>query len=319
MINRKNSIFREYYSEKELADRFIFEIEKGVDVIVPVIHTNELWYTNLLSFYREIPIHNLLIGDGGCIDDSIEIASRFPRVRVLDHRNFKSLGYSIRKLIEAVTTEWFVYLHSDVFLPPKWFDEMEKHRFEYDWFGCPMRHTVMVEYEVDYGERPWAGSQLGRRKAFENGLANIDDDYVYRQEDFVFSSIVKKAGFKEGKISDTFHYHQTMHKPTPWSRKVRSVKIDVEMSREEEVRTWTTQAKGIVKYLDPPLWSEEVVQSVNRLEEMNELSWKEFYRWVKLDYPVWLPTLRDQRFRRRVKSRLKSFLRWVRSLVLSLL
>ena len=50
MNHRNDSIFREYYSEKLLEDRFIFQPEKGVDVIVPVIHTNELWYVNLLSF-----------------------------------------------------------------------------------------------------------------------------------------------------------------------------------------------------------------------------------------------------------------------------
>ena len=112
----------------------------------------------------------------------------------------------------------------------------------------------MVEYEVDFGERPWAGSQMGRWVAFETGLKNIDDDYVYRQEDFIFANIVQKDGFKEGKITDTFHYHQTMHKPTPWSRKVSSVEIKVNLSREEEVRSCITMAKGIVKYWIHPCY-----------------------------------------------------------------
>ena len=291
MNERENSIFREFYTPQPFVDRYLEQPEKGVDVIIPVIHTNELWEANLFSFYREIPIHTLLIGDGGCIDDSIAIAQKFPRVQVLDHRNYVSLGYSIRKLIEAVEAEWFIYVHSDAYLPSGWFDAMYKHQADYDWFGCPMRHTVMIEYEGDYGERPWAGSQMGRKYAFENGLNRIDDDYVYRQEDFVFADIVSKSGFKEGKVTDTFHYHQTMRKPTPWSRNLTRVKMDLEMSREEEVRTWDMQAKGIIKYLQPssPWLIHDVEAGVYKLLELGELDWNEFKKWVKETNPIWLP------------------------------
>jgi glycosyltransferase involved in cell wall biosynthesis len=307
--DRFNSIFREYYADKPFIDRYLTQTNDAVDVIIPIVHTNELWEANLLSFYREIPIHKLLIGDGGCIDDSISIAEKYPRVQILDHRSYTSLGYSIRKLIEAVEADWFVYIHSDAYLPPGWFDAMEKHQSEYDWFGCPMQHTVMVEYVVGYGERPWAGSQMGRKKAFESGLSRIDDDYVYRQEDFVFADIVQKAGFKEGKVTDTFHYHQTMHKPTPWSRKVKSVKIDVELSPEEEIRACMTMAKGIVKYLDPPLLSGAVIANINRLQELGALSWEDFYGWVKTENPAWLMVLQCQRhgsFPERLKPLLRA-------------
>lgn len=294
MNERDNSIFREFYSEQQFVDRYLKHPEKGVDVIIPVIHTNELWEANLFSFYREIPIHTLLIGDGGCIDDSIAIAQKFPRVQVLDHRNYKSLGYSIRKLIETVETEWFIYVHSDAYLPSGWFDAMYKHQVDYDWFGCPMQNVFLVEFENDYGIRPWAGSQMGRKHAFGNGLNKIDDDYVYRQEDFVLADIVTKAGFKEGKITDTFHYHQTMRKPTPWSRKVKRMQIDLEMSREEEVRTAMMQAKGIIKYLDPnPFYVCSIQQDLNRLEELGEINRSEFFQWVKNTNPKWLPFLKQ--------------------------
>jgi hypothetical protein len=291
-INRdSDSIFRKYYFDQPFVDRFHTSPEGAIDVLVPVMHTNELWETNLLSFYREIPIHKLLIGDGGCIDDSLEIARKFPRVTIYDHRSYKSLGYSVRKLIEAVETEWFIYLHSDVYLPEGWFDVMERHQTEYDWFGSAMQHTVLVEYPVDYGERPWAGSQMGRKMAFQEGLRKVDDDYVYRQEDFVFVSIVRQAGFKEGRVKDTFHYHQTMLRPSRWFRKIKSMKIDLEMTPEEELRTWTMELRGTIKYLNPSIpWAvSEVQASLFRLLEMNELNWSEFRRWVAKVNPVWLP------------------------------
>jgi hypothetical protein len=293
------SIFQKYYEKAPFIDRYADDPDQAVDVIVPVIHTNELWRANLLSFYREIPIHKLLIGDGGCIDNSMEIAREFPRTHILDHRSYKSLGYSVRKLIEAVETDWFIYVHSDVYLPPGWFDVMQKHQTEYDWFGCLMQHTVMIEYNLDYAKRPWAGSQMGRKEAFITGLHRIEDDFVYRQEDFVFADIVNKAGFKEGKISDTFHYHQTIYKKSAWMRKIKSVQLDVELSQEEEVRTCLMQAKGIVKYLDPDRdLALSVVINVDRLQEMGKLSWADFNKWVKATNSSWLPFLNFQKHAR---------------------
>ena len=307
MNDKSDSIFRRYYTSEPFQDRFLTDPEDAVDVIIPVVHTNELWESNLYSLYREIPINRLLIGDGGCIDDSLEIVSKFPRVEVFDHTSYVSLGYSIRKLIEAVGTEWFIYLHSDVYLPDGWFDTMKRHQDEYDWFGCPMQHTVMVEYQVDYGERPWAGSQMGRKAAFQEGLARIDDDYVYRQEDFVFANLVKKAGFKEGRVDDTFHYHQTMHKSSPWLRTVKSVKINVEMSRDEEVRTSVMQARGLIKYLEPtnPWLVAEIGGCLNQLQKLGELDWAEFRQWVAETNPAWLPYISKKRV---FKERFRTFL-----------
>lgn len=301
------SIFREYYENPPFVDRYASDPGGAIDVIIPVMHTNELWRANLLSFYREMPIHKLIIGDGGCIDNSIEVAREFPRVHVLDHRQYKSLGYSIRGMIEAVETDWFVYIHSDAYLPSGWFDAMQNHQSEYDWFGCPMQHTVMVEYNMDYGNRPWAGSQMGRKKAFDPGLNRIDDDYVYRQEDFVFADIIHKAGFKEGKVTDTFHYHQTIHKPSPWARKIRSVNLDLEMSPQEEVRAAMMQVKGLVKYLDPaPQYISGIVANVDRLQELGEMDWKEFMQWVKQTNPAWLSLISRE-------ARLQSWRRLLRA------
>jgi hypothetical protein len=288
------SIFRRYYADEPFVDRFAASAADAVDVIIPVVHTNELWESNLRSIYREIPVNRLLISDGGCRDDSIDVARRFPRVVVLDHRSAVSLGYCLRVLIESVETAWFVYLHSDVYLPDGWFATMSRHRSDYDWFGCPQRITALVEYEnIDrlFGEvRPYAGSQMGRTAAFLPGVRRIDDDFVYRQEDFVLADIVRRAGFREGKIDDTFHFHQVMHKQSPWARTLKRVAVQVEWSRDEEVRASTMQVKGIVKYLSPsrPL-AREVESHLARLLNLQAIDWQEFRGWVGRTNPVWLP------------------------------
>jgi len=307
VASRQDSIFRRYYTPQDFVDRFAEDPTGACDVLVPVLHTNELWETNLLSFYREIPVNRLLIGDAGCLDDSIEIAKRFARVEVFDHRDYATLGFSLRKLIEAVETEWFIYVHSDVYLPDGWFESMRRHQPEYDWFGCPMRHTVLVEYVNVDGERPYAGSQMGRKAAFELRLGTVDDDYVYRQEDFVFADIVERAGGRVGKVEDTSHYHQTMHKPSPWARQVTGVGIDVELSREEEARTWTMQTRGIIKYLDPatPWLILDVEAGLTHLDKLGMLDWDEFRAWVREVNPSWLPHVsRPSRWKRTVRATL---------------
>jgi len=294
------SIFQRYYQQEEFQDRYLTDPQNAVEVIIPIIHTNELWKSNLRSFYRAIPIRRLLIGDGGCLDDSIETAKKFPRVTVLDHKKYVSLGYSIKKLIESVETEWFVYLHSDVYLPPDWFDKMRPHQSAFDWFGCPQQLTVMMEYpnvdKVKNQERPYAGSQLGRKAAFMKSLSRVDDDYIYRQEDFVFADLVQKAGYKVGKVRDTFHYHQIMHKPSRWGRKLNKVTIDVQWDKEEKLRSSLMLVKGCIKYLDPtPLYYAWIMPDLAILLKQKKLNLSEFNHWVSVTNPAWAPYFRPWR------------------------
>lgn len=288
---KEKSIFYRYYNKEKFFDRYEKDEKSrkdAVDVIIPIIHTNELWECNLLSMYREIPINRLLISDGGCIDDSIEIAKRFPRVVVFDHKEYKSLGYCIRKLVEEVKTEWFIYPHSDVFIPEGWFEAMKKGQDKFDWFGCPPMNTVLFQYLDTSETRPFAGSQMGRKSAFMKGLNEIDDDYVYRQEDFVFENIVKKHGGVNGRIYDTFHYHQTMNRESPWKRKIKKISIELDISPEEKLRTAVTQVKGIIKYLDPDphliMWSSAFVAE---LIHEKKITWKELNEFIEKNNPKW--------------------------------
>lgn len=293
MSGKPPSIYRRYFTKEELDDRFLREPQRGIDVLIPVLHTNELWESNLHSIYREVPVRRLLLGDGGCIDDTIPIASKFPRVTAFDHRSFKSLGFSIRKLIEEVETEWFAYFHSDVWLPEGWFDTMSRNQSKYDWFECRQHLTLLLDYPYDYTgiTRPYSGTQMGRKAAFEKVLPKIDDDYLYRNEDIIYASLVEEAGYKYGRVEDTFHYHQHMLRVSPFERKV-FVTYRVEQSRAEELRACMMQAKGLVKYMKPnDDLKSQVLTNVARLVEMKEITFNEFVAWAKVENPVWLPFL----------------------------
>lgn len=314
----EQSIFRQYYEHHELVDRFLEDKTSAIDVLIPIIHTTELWEANLFSIYREIPVNRLLLGDGGCIDDTIEIAKRFPRVVVVDQKHIKTLGYCIKELIEQVETDWFAYLHSDVYLPQGWFDLMAKYQDQYDWYGCPQQVTSMAEYRlIDNirGERrPYAGSQIGRKAAFIEGIKSIDDDYVYRQEDLVFASIIEDAGYKNGYVDEAFHYHQIMRKESPWARKIKRVAIEIEWSPEEKARDDNSLARGVVKYLKPTrlhkIWLFDILKELHGRKAIDLTG---FYKWAVEVNPLWkgnidVSLIRELIFREKIKKFIKSLM-----------
>lgn len=290
------SIFYRYYHPEPFKDRFLASPKEAMDVVIPIIHTNEMWEANLRSIYREIPVHRLLIGDGGCIDNSLAIVKKYPRVVIFDHKQYKTLGFSIRKLIEAVATKWFAYLHSDVFLPEGWFDVMKKYQREYDWYGCKMQITTLVECPDANSltkKRPFAGSQIGRKSAFTPYLNEIEDDFVYRQEDYVWQNVVEKGGFKMGYVDEVFHYHQQIHKDSPWARKVKRVTVEMDWSPEELVRASTMQVYGTVKYVKPTNYLAAWISlDLAQLIELKKINWPEFKKWTGETNPAWQPYLK---------------------------
>jgi hypothetical protein len=287
-----DSIFKEYYKQEKFIDRYVDNSEDAVDVIIPVFHTNELWEKNLYSIFREIPIKRLLVSDGGVIDKSLEILANFPRVEVVNHKNFNTLGKCIAELIKLVETDWFIYLHSDVYLPNNWFDKMKINKNNFDWFGCPMNITVMINYDLIAPDRPYAGSQFGRKKAFMGLLDRIDDDFVYRQEDFVFEKIVKDNGYKTGKVDDIFHYHQVMVRNSNGFdfKKISRVDVITESSESEDKRILESYLKGIVKYLEPEeSWAINAFEAscLETFKKEHE-SYYSLKKWIIKTNPNWI-------------------------------
>lgn len=248
------SIYADVIQPHEFFDRFQgFEKGEGVDVIVPLLHATPFWRQNLYSYFREIPIRRLLVGDAGAIDSSPEVASDFPRTEIHDHTHLKTLGKSIATLISEVKTEHFIYLQSDTFLPHGWFDAMWEGTKTLDWFGCPHRPLIVMSGPTkDYsGERPLAGTQIGRTSVFEGLNELIEDDFGYRQEDFILEEHVLRRGGTVGALRDTFHVHQITERVTS-GRKMSVKNISVEYNPDDDdLRVLATQLFGLVKYCDP--------------------------------------------------------------------
>lgn len=248
------SVYNDIARATDFVDRLILEKnQEGVDVIIPLLHATPFWKQNLNSYFREIPINRLLIGDAGAIDGSPVIAAGFPRTLILDHTNLKSLGRSIAELMSNVQTEHFIYLQSDTFLPPGWFDVMSSYRDEFDWFGCPERPIFVLSAPLNdqSGKRPLAGSQFGRTAVF-SGVENfVQDDYGYRQEDFIFEEYALRQGGAVGGVFETHHVHQITERVTTGRQiKVSSVTVKLEPENDDN-KVLDTQLLGFVKYCDP--------------------------------------------------------------------
>ncbi len=294
----KKSIYEIYFEKEEFLDRKKLKKEEPIDVIIPLINTNILFEKNLYSYYREIPVNRLIIGDGGCTDDSLEIVKKFPRVKVIDQTNYRSQGFCIAELISLVETDWFIYLHSDVYLPENWYDIMKKYQDKYDWYECNRRMTTLIEFDsnIKNKERAYSGSQMGRKEAFKSIIPKIQDDYLQRNEDIIFHELIEAEGFKYGRIFDTFHYHQVMNKRGDKEPKFKKITFEKAMDKEWEIKIYTMQAKGIIKYLRPKLYLiKSVNDSLKILMEYNALNIKDFKIWVKKNNKIWIKYLEFRR------------------------
>ena len=64
-----------------------------------------------------------------------------------------------------------------------------------------------------------------------------------------------------------------------------------------------TQAKGIVKYLDPdPVLAGMVRLNVQELVRLDAETWEGFLRWTEETNPAWLPLLRWDGLKHRIRG-----------------
>ncbi|MFX0204493.1 MAG: glycosyltransferase family A protein [Candidatus Hodarchaeota archaeon] len=280
--------------DNDFVDRYETDQAKAVDVIIPLINTNPMFEKSLINFYKRIPINRLIIGDSGCTDDSIEIVKKFPRVIVFDHTSFKSLGYRIKLLIESCETEFFIYLHADVFLPENWFDIMYSRRLEHNWYECGRKNISVVLWDSkaqELAERAYSGSQFGNTGKLKEAVSAVEDDYLYRNEDIVISELMNKDNYM--KYSDTYHYHQFQRRK---GEEEPSLIVTAKVSRAKDVQweidAFEMQWRGIVKYCEPkPYLRENVKGAIRVLILNNAFNAKEAKKWIQETNPKWNPYL----------------------------
>jgi len=288
------------------SDRYQADISSpSVDVIVPLLNTDVFFRNNLLSFYREVPINRLLIGNGGCSQECLDVLKDFPRVKIFDHQHLSSQGGSIVELIRAVETPKFIYFHSDVWLPNGFWDAAQTQINNYGWVESSRQIVTVNEkrdFSKDLAARSFSGVQIGDSSILKKAVKAIKDDYLQRNEDIIIRELVEESGGSYKKATDLIHLHQA-----PVQRSLGSPKYeDIRWA----TRIWSMHYKGIIKYLSPDMGCKSyLIDEVNiafaELFKLGALDWEEVCSWIEKTNPLWLRHVRKPR---KLAIVLKSFM-----------
>ena len=99
-----------------------------VDVVVLTKDSEETLGKCLNSIYKNVPVNRLIVVDGCSTDKTLRIIRKFDKkynnVVLLSGRGTR--GKARQKAIEAVMTEWFMFVDSDVILCNGWFEKAKK-------------------------------------------------------------------------------------------------------------------------------------------------------------------------------------------------
>ena len=250
--------------------------KRSFDIVMPIKNTNAFFYENLCSIYKSIPVNKLLIGDAGCEDNSLDVLSSFPRVEVFDHRRFETSGVCIADLIRRVETEYFFYLHADIFIPDsKAVEVMLDQIHDAEWLEGFRSHLTIIEstpenYYTD--ERSYSGMQLGLSSLLKDAVDPIKDGDLQRNEDIVIAELVKGRGGRFKKIKDSIHIHQIMNKDTSHEPAIQNVEVYRNKNDKWEISNMQIQVRGIVMHTNPePYLIREVHKSIIKLMELGAL------------------------------------------------
>jgi len=102
---------------------------QAIDVVVLTKNSEHLLAKCLASIYANVPVKNLIVIDGFSTDSTLEILDKANR----KHGNIKvvsvngSRAKAREKAVQQVSTEWFMFVDSDVILSKNWFKKAEKH------------------------------------------------------------------------------------------------------------------------------------------------------------------------------------------------
>jgi len=279
-------------TDRGFADRFVKE-QEGIDVLLVTLDAERFLSKSLRSLYAEIPVRRLMVCDGGSKDRTLTILRRFPRLELYVRPEIRTTGKAVEFLISKAETEWIMFTDADLTFPKGWYDEMCKHRSEFDAFDSRRIHAYEF-YREDVqttvlDERPLVTSpQMGRRKALQN--FKVDDDYMWRIVDIGVRQAVEKSGFTYGKVITTFHYHHTTEE-TKYASDPSKVATKIVFERPREIviqpenfrKRLIDNAKAYVKYIDPSLSYVKRSASIDRalLPLLDR-------QWVSEHGPAWI-------------------------------
>lgn len=225
-----------------------------IDVIVPVKSTNKNFSQNIGLLSQFSWVKKIILGDSGMHEDVLADVIKLEKVEIIDQKNIYSQGKCITELAEATTTEYFAYFHGDVTVPEEWFEIMKNEIQDSAILEC----LRIYQYDICYTQaenknqlgyrRPLSGTQLISKNKFLECTQNVHDDFLFRNEDLVFASLVQQAGYKYSKTEKTHHVHQIgfdrQNENVSYKNKVRLIS-EPSIS---DLKMFKNQLFGLIKY-----------------------------------------------------------------------
>jgi len=249
-----------------------------IDLICPIFHVNlETFKIFIETWIQNIPIKTLIIGIGKENQDLKNLLYyHFGKHKIdlliIEQYDYKTLGYCLQELMEAVTTDYFVYLHADVEILLNWFSRMWEARVRgiLESLKDPSFGKVALVQARKY--RAYSGAQLILKEAIKD--LKWEDDYIYCQEDLILKSVVLNRGFTYVK-TPIYHKHYRMFSKRTQPRDI----------------IWKWQFKGVLKYCKP---THQLMNYIKGILRSLKAHYKIEYNLedeIKLLNPKWLPYL----------------------------
>lgn len=292
-------------------DRFEEEPDsESVDAIMMTLDAENYLEKTLDSMYKEVPIHQLFVIDGGSKDKTVDILKQYPRINLEILPNI-TLGKCWEILIKRVTTSWFVFIDCAKIPADGWYDEMIKYKHKYDYFGS--KRIVHYEFErddpttTDLKKRPLGGPWIIRKEAVKN--YHVDDDYAWRIIDVILRDVVEKNGFTYGAVSTTYHtcYMTEGERYSSDKKKKGSALIFkkpelIIYNKKNMDERMEITAKAIVKYVDPDISSyfctDRTFLMISKLDS----------KWIESINKKWLDALHSWKRRNYYKAKIPRLL-----------
>ncbi len=100
-----------------------------MDVVLLTLNSDRKLRDCLNSIYRNVPVHQLIVVDGGSTDQTLKIVADFHaqygNVKVITDHGTRATAR--QKGIENVTADWFLFVDSDVLLCKNWYQKAKKY------------------------------------------------------------------------------------------------------------------------------------------------------------------------------------------------
>lgn len=99
-----------------------------VDVVILTLNSERMLRECISSVYRNVPVNSLIVVDGYSTDSTEAIVEEFKQKRgnVVFVQTKGTRGTARQTAIKLVTTDWFMFVDSDVILSNNWFSMAEK-------------------------------------------------------------------------------------------------------------------------------------------------------------------------------------------------